>query len=65
MMIADSQPTSKDNHTITEWVLEESAVVAQEILQRRVGGALTSPVPSSNRTGGFPTSGSPTIVALY
>ena len=34
MMIADSQHTSKDNHTITEWVLKESAVAAQEILQR-------------------------------
>ena len=32
---------------------------------RRVGGVLTDPVPSSNRTCGFPTSGSPTIVALY
>ncbi|AEW07029.1 hypothetical protein Sulac_3605 (plasmid) [Sulfobacillus acidophilus DSM 10332] len=31
---------------------------------RTVGGVLLDPVPSSNRTGGFPTSGSPTIVAL-
>ena len=32
---------------------------------RRVGGPLTGSVPSSNRTCGFPTSGSPTIVAPY
>ncbi len=31
----------------------------------KVGGVLTNPVPLSNRTCGFPTSGSPTIVALY
>ena len=34
------------------------------IAKGKVGGVLTNPVPLSNRTCGFPTSGSPTIVAL-
>ena len=65
MILADDLGNDKGDRALAEWVQGESARVASEILQRRVGGVLTDPVPSSNRTCGFPTSGSPTIVALH
>ena len=62
---ADIARTTKSNrNTVKEWRKRWAASAPRlDKTEGRVGGVLTNPVPSSNRTCGFPSYGSPKIVA--